>query len=91
MGLERLDHPCQLLGIKVHVILGTRGFLDVLENLLELSLGHAHDDVAEHHDEAPVAVQGEGPPAAQHSETFGGTVVQAEVEDRVHHARHGEL
>ena len=69
-------------------------FLDVLDDLLEriffilIALLHAHHHVAVHLDEAAVAVVGEAAIAGLHAQRFDRLVVEAEVEDGVHHARH---
>jgi hypothetical protein len=49
------------------------------------------DDPAEHRDEAAVGVPAEALIAADGDEALEGRLVEAEVEDRVHHARHREL
>ena len=89
--LEGFHDLPQLAGGQVHVVLGAGLFLDAVQDFLELAFRHVHHDVSEHHDEAPVAIEREGLLAAQPRETFGGLVVQAEVEDGVHHARHREF
>ena len=48
----------------------------------------AQHHVAVHGDEAAVAVVGEAFVAGLARDRLGGFVVEAEVEDRVHHARH---
>ena len=53
--------------------------------------GNVHDDPAEHRDEPAVGVPAEALIAADGDETLEGDLVEAEVEDRVHHARHREL
>ena len=50
----------------------------------------AEDDGAVHLDEAAVAVPGEAGVAAGFFEALDGGVVEAEVEDGVHHAGHGD-
>ena len=52
------------------------------------ALLHAHDDVAIHLDEAAVAVPGEALVLRGGDQREHGLVVQAEVENRVHHAGH---
>ena len=49
---------------------------------------HAEDDVAVHLHEAAVAVPRKARVARLLRERFDGLIVEAEVEDRVHHARH---
>src|SRR6202012_6161692 len=62
-----------------------------LERLMMLigALLHAHDDVAVHLDEAAVAIVGEALVAAGGDEALHRLVVEAEVENGVHHAGHG--
>ena len=68
--------------------------LHLVEQLLErvrilLAGGlEPEDDVAEHGDEAAIAVPGEARVAGAAGQPLDGDVVQAEVQDRVHHARH---
>lgn len=52
-------------------------------------MGNTHDDVAEHLDEAAVAVPGEPLVAGLLDERLEGIGVETEVEHGVHHARHG--
>ena len=49
---------------------------------------HAHDDVAVHLNETPVTIPGEARVAAGLCQGLDGFVVQAKVENGVHHARH---
>jgi hypothetical protein len=65
--------------------------LDAVEDVLELLLVDVENDVAEHLDEAAIGVIGEAGIAAALGQRFDGLVVEAEVEDGVHHAGHGEL
>ena len=95
-GLEALDEFLLVEG-------GELGVLDVVvvdlvlvivddgfERLVVLAgtLLHADDDVAVHLDEAAVAVPGEAGVAGGLLERDDGLVVEAEVENGVHHARH---
>ena len=56
--------------------------------LVLVPLLHAHHHVAVHLDEAAVGVVGEPRVAGGLGQPLHGVVVEAEVEDRVHHARH---
>ena len=58
---------------------------------VEALAGHLHDDAPEHLDEAPVGVPAEPLVAGQGDEAVQRGLVEAQVEDRVHHAGHGEL
>ena len=53
------------------------------------ALLHAHHDVAVHLDEAPVTIPGESFILCRRGERKNRVVVQAEIQDRVHHAGHG--
>ena len=69
--------------------------LDLCLRSSKMSIELLHLDVqrdfAEHLDEAAVAIVGEARVAGLRDQALDGLVVQAEVEDGVHHARHGEL
>ena len=62
-----------------------------VEHVLELGRVDVEDDLAEHLDEAAVGVVAEALVAGAADDALKGLVVQAEVEDGVHHARHREL
>ena len=59
-----------------------------VEDVLEMMVLEAHHDVGIHRDEAAIAVIGEALVAGQFGQSFHGYVVEAEVEDGIHHARH---
>jgi hypothetical protein len=54
-------------------------------------LGDFKNHGAVHLDEAAIAIVGEARVVAFGSDGFDGFVIQAEVEDGIHHAGHGEL
>jgi len=89
--LELGNQDFQVLGgqfeIKVHLFL----FLGLMNDVLELVLFDAHHHVAEHLDETAVRVPGEALVPGHPDESVYGLIVQPEVQDRVHHAGHGEL
>ena len=58
------------------------------QQILEFCMLHPQHDIAVHLDEATVAVIGEACISACRSQAFHAFVVQAEVQHRVHHARH---
>ena len=88
--LERGDEVLEVVGIELGVeldaLLGLLGGDGILEELA----GDAHDDVREHLDEAAVGVVGKARVLGLLDEALDGVIVEAEVEDGVHHARHGE-
>ena len=95
---QRLVAPDKLFEVvhgKVGVHLGpdfrlqnAHGFVERLGFGLVARL-HAHYDVAVHLDEAAVAVPREARVARLGGEALDGLVVEAEIEDSVHHAGHG--
>ena len=78
-------------GVEVGVLLRAVGRLGRVEHRVEALAGHLHDDAPEHLDEAPVGVPAEALVAGQGDQAVQRGLVEAQVEDRVHHARHGEL
>ena len=58
--------------------------------MLEIVGGDAEHDLAKHLHEASVRVPGEARVATLERQTTHGRIVEAEVEDRVHHPRHRE-
>ena len=85
------DHLAQRGLVEVGVEPGAARLLDLVELVLERVLRDLEDDVAEHLDEAAVAVVGEAAVPGPSLQPLGRVVVQPEVEDGVHHAGHGEL
>ena len=69
--------------------------LDAEAGLRRVELGvedlapHAQDHASEHHDKASIAVPREPLVARARSQTLDRRVVQAEIEDRLHHPGHG--
>jgi hypothetical protein len=59
--------------------------------VLELLPVDPHHRLAEHLDEPPPRIEREAFVIGERCEALGGLFVEAEVEDRVHHARHREL
>ena len=98
-----LDHRLEADHQLLEIVDGQPGVFDVLVIALVLesvdhslervvilirTLLHAEDDVAVHLHEAAVAVPGEARIAGLRRQRLDRLVVQAEIEDRVHHARH---
>ena len=75
-------------GGQVLVALRAAGLLDLLHRLLELVARHAEHDVAVHLDEPPPAVVREAL-ARERGEAGDRPRREPQVQDRVHHARHG--
>ena len=72
------------LGVEVEALL----FLVMLQRLLEGVMLHAEDDVRVHRDEAAVGIVGKALVVGVLRHRLDGGVVQAEIEHRIHHARH---
>ena len=75
------------LGVELHLAL----LLLAVEHFFKCVLGDVEHDAAEHLDEAAIGVVGEARIVSELGEAGDGFVVEAEVEDGVHHAGHGEL
>jgi hypothetical protein len=89
--LEPLDHGTQVGGVQVEVVLGALGVLGGVQRLVEVLAVHPEDGLAEHLDEAAVGVPGEPLVVGLGREPGHRVVVEPDVEDGVHHPRHGEL
>ena len=98
--LEGLGEVLQLFGGQVGVALVALRVLDVLHHAVQLladalavgrldALGLLHDDVGVHHDETAVSVIHETRVLGLLDEARDGLGAQADVQDGVHHARHG--
>src|SRR5579884_4119105 len=85
------DDGLQVLGGQVGIELGLPLVLAGVEGLVEQRHVDAERDFTEHLDEAAVAVVGKPRVAGLGGQAFHGLVIEAEVEDGVHHAGHGEL
>ena len=87
--LEDDDELLEIIGVQIDVVRDALGGLHLVDLFLKQALGHAHDDVRKHLHEAAVAVVSEAGVAGLFGQALDGCVVQAEVEDGVHHAGHG--
>ena len=87
--LEGADQFLQVVSSQVNVVLDALGFLHLIDLDLEQALRDHHDDVGEHLHEAAVAVVCETGVIGLLGQTLDSLVVQAEVQDGVHHAGHG--
>ncbi len=85
------DDDLQILGGQVGIELRLHLLLASVEEVLELILRDFENDVAEHLDEAAVAVVCEPRIAALGHQRLDRLVVQAQIQNGIHHARHGEL
>ena len=89
LGLELLGQLLEVvgvqLGVQLHALLG----LHLVDEFLEVLFAHLHDHVGVHLDEPTIGVIGEAGVAGLAGEGFHHGVVEAQVQDGVHHARHG--
>ena len=87
--LEGADQFLQVVSSQVNVILDALGFLHLIDLDLEQALRDHHNDVGEHLHEAAVAVVCEAGVVGLLGQTLNSLIVQAQVQDGVHHAGHG--
>ena len=89
--LVGVDQVAQQLGGHLGVRGGAGQLLGRVEEGVELLARELEHDAPVHGDEAAVGVEGEALVAGLLGQTLDRAVVEAEVEDGVHHAGHGEL
>ena len=88
-GLEPADDVLEVLGVEVEVEVGALLGLDLVEGVLEQLAVDVEDGLAEHLDQPPVGVPGEPLAAGLLGEALHRLVVEADVEDGLHHPGHG--
>jgi hypothetical protein len=88
--LVRFAQFLQAFGRDVGVFGDLVLLLDLVERVFERVVIHAHHDVAEHVDQAAIGVVSETLVLGRLGQPFGGGVVQTQVQNRVHHARHAD-
>ena len=86
--LERPDQLAQIVGPQLEVVHHPARCLQIGERALEPVPVDAVNDLAVHLDQAPVRVVGEPRVPCRRSLTLDGNIIQAQVQDRVHHPRH---
>ena len=87
--LELLDEFLQVVGIQLNVLLHALALLHGVDALLKEALAQLHDDIRVHLDEAAVAVVGKAGVVGLLGQALNSLIVQAEVQDCIHHAGHG--
>ncbi|CAB4809346.1 unannotated protein [freshwater metagenome] len=90
-GLIRLAQCLERSGWNLGIGLDAGRLLRGFELVLERLARHVEHDAAVHRNEATVAVVRETLVACDASQTLDALVVETEVQDGVHHARHREL
>ena len=89
-ALKGLDELLQVLGRKLGIDANAGDQARLGQGVLEQVCVNTHNDVGKHLDKASVAIPGKTRVLRLGDETLNGIVVEAQVEDRVHHAGHGE-
>ena len=87
-GLELLDEFLQVLSVQLDILLNALALLHSVDTLFKEALAQLHDDVRVHLDEAAVAVICKTGVRSLLCQTFNSLVVQAQVQDGIHHAGH---
>ena len=89
-ALKGLDELLQVFGRKLGIDTNAGDQAGLSQGVLEQVGVNTHNDVGEHLDKAAVAIPGKTRVLRLGDETLDRIVVEAQVEDRVHHAGHGE-
>ena len=85
------DHFLQRFGVEIGVELGLLLFLLRVEHFVERRFLDVEHHIAEHLDQPAVRIGREPRIVAALGQRFHALVVQAKIENRVHHPRHGKL
>ena len=85
------DDFLQGCGVEVGIQLRLLLLLLAVEDLFKVRLFNVEHHVAEHLDEAAVGVIGKARVLGALGQSLDALIVQAEVQNRIHHAGHGEL
>ena len=88
-GFELVGQLFEVVGGELDVLRDALLFLHRVDELFKVLFAHFHDDVGIHLDEAAVAVPSPAGVARLLGQNFDDFLVEAEVEDGIHHARHG--
>ncbi|MNE16934.1 hypothetical protein D3C77_231900 [compost metagenome] len=88
-GLVVRDHLLPVFGGQFGVDRNAEAILVIVQHLFEIVVAEAEHHVGIHGDEAAVGIEGEAAVARQLGQALDRLVVQAQVQHRVHHARHG--
>ncbi len=86
-----LDHFLQRLGVEAGIKLGFLLLFLGVEYFVEGRLGDIQDYVAEHLDEAAIGIGGKARIVAALGQGLDALIVEAEIQDGIHHAGHGEF
>lgn len=89
-ALKGLDEFLQVLGRKLGIDANAGDQTGLGQGVLEQVGVNAHDDIGKHLDKAAVAIPSKTRVLRLRDEALNGIVVEAQVEDRIHHAGHGK-
>eukprot|EP00701_Giardia_intestinalis_P001749 XP_001705573.1 Hypothetical protein GL50803_19633 [Giardia lamblia ATCC 50803] len=85
-----LAHLLKFIGCELRIRLAAIPGLDCVKSVLKLVVVNPQADIAEHLHEAAVGVVRKAGVTCHCSKTLHRLIVETKVEDRVHHARHGD-
>ena len=88
--LVACDDLFQILCSQIHIELGTLGSFLSIKYLIKFSFRNFLYNITEHLDETAITVHGKPSVFRQSSQTLHAVVVQTQIQDGVHHARHGD-
>ena len=88
-GLEALDQFLHVVGVQLGVQLHALFGLQLIDDLFETLLGELHNNVGEHLDETAIGVICKTGVVGELGKALDHFVVEAQVQDGVHHAGHG--
>ena len=89
LSLELGGQFLEIVGRKIDVKLDALLFLHLVDELFEMLLADFHHNVGKHLDEATIAVPSPTRILRLLGERFDDRLVETEIENRIHHARHG--
>ena len=90
--LETLYQQLHIFGVQIDVLSDALGFLHFIDDHFEALLGKLHNNVGEHLDETTIGIVYEAFElriGVARDQTRGNFIVHAQIQNGVHHARHG--
>ena len=85
------DHFLQRFGVKIGIEFRFSLFLLGVKYFLKFGFRQLQHDAAKHLNEATIGIIGKARVLAETGQCFDAFVVEAEIQNRIHHARHGKL
>src|SRR5665213_904041 len=90
MRLVKLGNALEVFRFQLGIVFEAFVFFFAVEDFLEHRVFHAQHDVGIHLDEAAIGIVGETRIAGEFGKTFRRLRIEAEIQHRIHHARHGD-